>query len=180
MQADLSYIENNSLTIKGNFACSVYGYELILSELHHKGILESLDRISLGILCVAIVFEPRKNQHMKSMTKDCLKLNDLCEHVYSIIKNKEIYYQIMPISKKPYFHLSKAVKAWLAGMNFSKIRDLTDTDEGEIIRYFRMAVQLLREIGNSNCVSFDLSRKTSEAIKILNRDIVDAEKQLRS
>jgi superfamily II RNA helicase len=72
------------------------------------------------------------------------------------------------------------MEAWLRGTNFSKILEFTDTDEGEVVRYFRMSVQILREIRDSPISSYILKEKIKETIRVLNRDIVDAEKQLRA
>jgi superfamily II RNA helicase len=177
---DLRYIEDSSLTQKGLFARAIYGYELILSELYEAGVLEKLDEFGLGQLSVAAVFEPRKNQHSSGIPKGLRHLKGVCEETYELIKDKEKHYRIYPISKRPYFHLAQATQAWLSGTRFSKILRFTDTDEGEIIRYFRMAVQILREINSSSFTSPALKEKASGIIHILNRDIVDAERQLRS
>jgi superfamily II RNA helicase len=61
---------------------------------------------------------------------------------------------------------------------FDKILHYTDADEGEIIRYFRMAIQILREILDTPA-STNLKDKVHTAIKLINRDVIDAEKQLR-
>lgn len=177
---DSGYIQHSSLTQKGLFARSIYGYELILSEFNEAGILEELDINALGILCVAVVFEPRKNQRSSSLPKTARYLKEICETTYSSIKAKEIKYRIHPISKKPHFHLAQTTQAWLSGTDFSKLTRFSDTDEGEIIRFFRMAMQILREINSSTFTSDNLKQKTHQVIRILNRDIVDAEKQLRS
>jgi superfamily II RNA helicase len=55
----------------------------------------------------------------------------------------------------------------------------TDTDEGEVVRYFRMAIQILREIRESAVCSQVLKERITETIRVMNRDVVDAEKQLR-
>ncbi len=178
---DLNYIEDSSLTHKGLFARSIYGYELLLSELYETGILEKLDEFALGVLCVAIVFEPRKNQRILGrLPKNARYLREICEKTYESIKFREMKYRIYPQSKKLYFHLAQTTQAWLSGTRFSKILRFTDTDEGEIIRFFRMAVQILREINSSAFISPALKEKSSEVIRLLNRGIVDAEKQLRS
>ncbi|MFH1338421.1 MAG: DEAD/DEAH box helicase, partial [Candidatus Omnitrophota bacterium] len=170
---DLNYIEDSTLAHKGLFARSIYGYELILSELYEAGVLERLDEFALGILCAAVVFEPRKNQRIPGrLPKNTRYLREICEEIHESIKHRELKYRIYPQSKKPYFYLTQATQAWLSGTRFSKILRLTDTDEGEIIRFFRMTVQILREIRDSVFVSPHLKEKTSEVIRILNRDIV--------
>lgn len=177
---DARYIHNESLTQKGYFAKSAYGYELMLSELYDQNILEQLDEFGLGVIAVATVFEARKNQRIPSgVSKSTRKIKRACEEIYEDIKRKEHRYKIYPVSKMPYFHLSNSVEAWLRGTNFNKVLQLTDTDEGEIVRYFRMGIQILREINEAKVSSHILRDKIKETIKVMNRDVVDAEKQLR-
>ncbi len=176
---EMVYIEEGSLTPKGQFAKSAYGYELVLAELNEKGVFEQLDEFGLGIIATAAVFEPRKNQRMGHISKTGRKIRMACEEVYAEIKNKESKYKIYPQSKMAYFHLSGAMEYWLRGTDFSKILQFTDTDEGEVVRYFRMSVQILREIRDNPVSSHILKERIKETIRVINRDIVDAEKQLR-
>ncbi|MFH0912749.1 MAG: DEAD/DEAH box helicase [Candidatus Omnitrophota bacterium] len=176
---DLGYIKNGSLTQKGQFAKTVYGYELILSELYEQNILEQLDEFGLGILAVAAVFEPRKNQSMPHLSKAARKVRRVCEEIHEKIKAKELKYRIYPFSKQPYFNLSSGIEGWLRGTNFDKTLQFTDTDEGEVVRYFRMAIQILREISDAPVASYVLKEKIKETVRVINRDIIDAEKQLR-
>lgn len=176
---DLNYIENRELTEKGQFAKTVYGYELVLSELYSQGVLEQLDEFGLGVLTVACVFEPRKNQRMPNLSKANRGIKNVCEEIFEEIKARETKYKIFHFSKQPYFHLSNAIEAWLRGTSFDKTIQFTDADEGEIIRYFRMSVQILREINEAKVASYLLKQKIHETISVINRDIVDAEKQLR-
>ncbi|MFA5410580.1 MAG: DEAD/DEAH box helicase [Candidatus Omnitrophota bacterium] len=176
---ELGYIDRGALTQKGQFAKAVYGYELILSELYAQNILEQLDEFGLGILAAAVVFEPRKNQRMSILSKATRRIKAPCEEIYDSIRQKERRYRIYPFSKPLYFHLSSCMEGWLRGTNFSKILQLTDTDEGEVVRYFRMAIQILREINDAKVSSHILREKIRETIRVLKRDIVDAEKQLR-
>ncbi len=176
---EMNFIEKNSLTQKGQFAKSVHGYELFLSELYAEGILEQLDEFGLGIIACATVFEPRKNQHLLSVSKNARRIKRTCEEIYDTIKRKEQRYHIYNSSKMPYFHLSNAVEGWLRGTNFAKTVQLTDTDEGEVVRYFRMGIQVLREINDAKVSSQILREKIKETIRVMKRDVVDAEKQLR-
>jgi len=177
---ELGYIYDGALTEKGKFAKTVYGYELILAELYEQNILEQLDEFGLGVICAAAVFEPRKNQRMPlGISKNSRSIKRICEETYDRIKEKERRYKIYPFSKLPYFHLCSCMEAWLRGTNFDKTIQLTDCDEGEVIRYFRMSVQILREVSQAPISSYILKDKIKETIRVINRDIVDAEKQLR-
>jgi superfamily II RNA helicase len=165
--------------MKGEFAKSVYGYELILAELYDQGIFEQLDEFGLGVIAVSAVFEPRKNQHLLNISKNARRIRMFCEEMHEKIKSREMKHRIYPVSKVPYFHLALAMEYWMRGTEFSKILPFTDTDEGEVVRYFRMAIQILKEIKDNPISSFVLTERISESIRVINRDIVDAEKQLR-
>lgn len=176
---ECGYIRNHALTAKGQFAKSVYGYELILSELYAQNILEQLDEFELGIIACAVVFEPRKNQYLPTLSKTNRRIKTTCEEIFAELKKDEERLRVYPFSKSAYFHLSASMEAWLRGTEFSKILRFTDTDEGEVVRYFRMAVQILREINEAPVASHILKEKIRETIRVINRDVVDAEKQLR-
>ncbi|MCX5704995.1 MAG: DEAD/DEAH box helicase [Candidatus Omnitrophica bacterium] len=177
---EMNYICNGELTKKGQFAKSVYGYELILAELYEANVLEQLDEFGLGIIASAVVFEPRKNQKMPlGLSKNTKSIKRACEEVFDTIKHKEERYRIYPFSKIPYFHLSVAMEAWLRGTAFDKMLRFSDTDEGEMVRYFRMSIQILREINKAKVASPILKDKIKETVRVINRDIIDAEKQLR-
>jgi len=177
---EMGYIYDGALTQKGQFAKTVYGYELILSELYEQNILEQLDEFGLGVIAAAVVFEPRKNQRIISgLSKNSRVLKRTCEEIYEEIRHKEQRYRIYPFSKAPSFHLATSMEGWLRATNFDKILQFTDTDEGEVVRYFRMSVQVLREINDAKVSSYILKEKIKETIRVINRDIIDAEKQLR-
>jgi superfamily II RNA helicase len=177
---DHMFIQNKVLTNKGKFAKVLYGYELLLSELYDHGLLEKFDATELGVVTLSMVFAPRKNQRPTAdLSKASRRLKKICEDIHGQIKHKEQKYKIYPVTKAPYFHLSASLEAWMKKESFDKILRLTDTDEGEVVRYFRMSVAVLREIHEASASSSLLKEKTKEAIRAINRDIVDAEKQLR-
>jgi superfamily II RNA helicase len=176
---ELNYIHNYKLTPKGLFAKTVYGYELLLAELYEQKILEQLDEFGLGSISCAVVFEPRKNQQLPKISKASCKIKIACDEIYAGLKDQERRYRIYPLSKPPAFHLSNAIEAWLRGTDFHKTMQLTDVDEGEVVRYFRMGVQVLREVHKSAVSSLNLKQKVNETIRVINREIIDAERQLR-
>ncbi|MCK9572122.1 MAG: DEAD/DEAH box helicase, partial [Candidatus Omnitrophica bacterium] len=162
---ELGYIYEGQLTEKGKFAKTVYGNELILAELYEQNVLEQLDEFGLGVIAAAVVFDPRKNQRMPSgISKSSRHIKRVCEETYDRIKDKERRYKIYPFSKLPYFHLCSAMEAWLRGTNFDRTRQLADCDEGEMIRYFRMSVQILREVSQAPISSYVLKDKIKETI----------------
>ncbi|PIY82880.1 MAG: hypothetical protein COX96_08700 [Candidatus Omnitrophica bacterium CG_4_10_14_0_2_um_filter_44_9] len=174
------FIENEGLSIKGKFAKTIYGYELLLGELYGLRALEQLDPCGLAALVAALVFQPRKNQRNPfELPRTLRHLKQLCEKTILEINAKEQKNRIYPVSKKAYWHLATAADAWIKGADFYEILKLTDIDEGEIIRCLRMAQQVLKEIALSPHAGVTLKEKIFKTIRSLNRGAVNAEKQLK-
>ena len=76
--------------------------------------------------------------------------------------------------------LSTAVYEWSSGCTFEELEDYTDSPPGDLVRYFRLASDLLRQM--KRVVSKDdiLFDKIGLCISKINRDVVDAERQLRA
>lgn len=176
---DLGHIRKNKITEKGNFASRLYGYELILAELFSKKILDKLSVTELGILAVAVSYEPRKGITKPRLSPYIKNLEKITNDVLLPITKKENGYHVSPLSKGCAYHLSPAIEAWMNQSSFDAILKFTDVDEGEVVRYFRMGLQVLREIMDTP-VCDETKQKLQKAIYLINRDVVDAEKQLRS
>ena len=176
---DLGYLGEKSLTPKGEFASWMYGYELLLSEMLEEGYLEMLDATRLSVLLAALVFEPRKNQEARELGPQFAGIEKKALHYLRKIHTAETAHKVYPPTRLPYFHLAHAMQAWVAGAEFHELARWTDVDEGEIIRYFRMVVQLLRQLKQAPQVTPRLREIAGQAVKAINRDLVDAEKQLR-
>ncbi|MDD5019115.1 MAG: DEAD/DEAH box helicase [Candidatus Omnitrophica bacterium] len=177
---ELDFIRDGVLTEKGHFAKAIYGYELIISELYEKRILPSLDVYTLGSLAAAAVFEPRRNQKPPLRLPLCCRpIKQKSDTLYETLRAREQRHRIYPVSKRLWWYLSAAMEAWMKGEDFKKISGLTDTDEGEIVRYFRMTLQVFKEMLDIKGLTDDMKNKVTQAIRLINRDEVDAEKQLR-
>jgi len=175
----LGYIKNNQLTSKGDFAASIYGYELIITELFSAGLLEKLTTIELCIVLAALVFEPRKGQHHIKLSHEILKIHKLTVPISDSALKSERKFRINPPSKKPYFNLAEAIMLWINQATLAKVKEHTNADEGEIVRYFRMVIQLLRQLRAIDLINEQFRQKINQALAFINRDEVDAEKQLR-
>ncbi|MCR4337880.1 MAG: DEAD/DEAH box helicase [Candidatus Omnitrophica bacterium] len=176
---ELGHIRQGALTPKGVFASKVYGYELILSELYDQGILEKLSEKELGILSVAIVYEPRKGTQKPQLSQTADELESLTRKVKRFLHKAERRGGLQVLSKRCYFHLASAMEAWMRGEGFDEILQCADVDEGEIVRFFRMSIQILREIADTP-ISDELKGRIFQAIAKINHGVIDSEKQLRS
>ncbi len=175
----LNYIHKQTLTEKGDFASHIYGYELTISELYFEGILQRLSITNLIAILCSVVFEPRKGQtkpklphNLKRIIKDS---NKIIRRVIRMEKKAGIF----PQTKKIFPHLSLSIIQWYEEKSFAEIQNYTDTDPGEIIRYFRMTIQVMRDILSISSIPNSLREKLHIAIQRINRDEVNAEHQLR-
>ncbi len=177
---EMNYIEGESITAKGEFALYMYGYELVLSELWESNWLNQLSATELCILLAALVFEPRKNDVPPRIPDHFLHIAKESHNVLRRIHHMEEKHHIFPPTKEPHFHISRALEAWIGGCTFDELSKFTDLDEGAIIRYFRMVIQLLRQLRTDPGIAPELRKNIQQILPLINRDIVDAEKLLRA
>jgi len=174
-----SYIRDGDLSEKAFVASQVYGYELPITELLEAGLFNNLSVKHIAALLSAIVFEPRKGQHKPKLAKDLNRISQKATKEIRRIIQVEKRLGIYPRTKRPHFHLAPAVMAWVEGKSFDKLNKYTDIDPGEIVRNFRMIIQLLRQLHMIEQVPKQLRDKFASALDKINRDEVDAERQLR-
>ncbi|MBU4312861.1 MAG: hypothetical protein KJ706_09115, partial [Candidatus Omnitrophica bacterium] len=125
------------------------------------------------------IFEPRKGTAMPELSKNARSLRNITDDMVAKIQRIEKKLKIKPFSKTYYYHLSPCIEAWMRNEEFDRLLRYTDVDEGEIIRNFRMAIQILREILDTPATK-EFKDKVQKSIHLINRGIIDAEKQLRT
>jgi len=176
---NLGYIQGAEVTQKAQLAAKVYSFELAIGELFEAGFLDDLQEEDLFVFVTALVYEPRKGEKKPKLTKKIKALRRRIDKFIKDIHNQERRFHIYPLSKKFFFYLSEICQMWFSGASFSKISQHCTIDEGEIVRYFRMAIQVLKEISTSSTINDSLKKKISNCLKKVNRDVVNAENQLR-
>jgi superfamily II RNA helicase len=176
---NLKYIVGSGISPKAELAAQVYSFELAVGELFENGYLDTLDEESLFIVITALVYEPRKNDQRPPNDKSTKRLKKYLLNFMQTIHNREQQYQIFPLSKTFYFHLSAIAKAWYGGAEFASLTKICNIDEGEIVRYFRMSIQVLKEMRVSSIIDEKLKIKISNCLERINRDEINAERQLR-
>ena len=177
--AAMGYLTRTSLTPKGEFGSWVYGYELLVTELYAQQRLAALDPVALAVLMSAMVYEPRPATPPPKAHQLSKRLAELCREPLVRIHKEETRFRISPKTKSPAFHLSYAMEAWMGHSPFERITNLCDVDDGEIVRYFRMTVQLLRQLSETPAGDAALRARAETAFRRINRDVIDAEAQLR-
>ena len=167
------------LSPKGEFAANIYGYELFLSELYERKMLAELSLVDLGTLLLATVYEPRRGGPPARLSSHVADLADRANEILEKIHREEKAQRIFPLSKPPAFHLWAALERWIAGTPFLKVVETANVDEGELIRYLRMTVQMCRTLSLMPAAAKNLKEKSLRLLERINRDEVDAEAELR-
>jgi superfamily II RNA helicase len=176
----LGYIEKpQTLTTKGKIARNLYGYEMQITEMLFAGTLENLPIDALAVVFVALIYEERRRgepSHVPSRLHGNVRKNvsDLCRDLL----RAEAEYQIEPPLKLPDWGLTAATVQWMQGGEFAELEKTTDVPLGDLCRTFRMALQLMRQVRRVIDPKWDLSARLEEAASMMNRDVVDAKRQL--
>jgi superfamily II RNA helicase len=182
----LGYTKDRELTPKGHFARLIYGYEIHVTELIAAGVLSRLSEVQLNVVFAAITFEARKGDWFRPLAKDQLrpykfKSLDLIDKVRAL----EREFGVTSPTKELDFRMASVVWAWSHGTPFEELEAHSSLSDGDAVRYLRLAIQLMRQtvraLHEYPHFANDpfLGERLKAATARMNRDVVDAEKQLR-
>lgn len=177
---ELGYIEDQSVLPRGSTAASIYGYELQLTQLLFGGLFEQLTEDEINCLMVAIITEPRRDGYFKP-----LKDERVLETLYAVgseisfIQRLEAKHNVTEITSLLELRLCTAMLAWSRGCAFDQLEKYADLDAGDFVRTFRLVIDQLRQIRRAMHGHTVLVEKLNRCIGKINRDVVDAERQLR-
>ncbi|MDE0635260.1 MAG: DEAD/DEAH box helicase [Candidatus Poribacteria bacterium] len=176
----LGYIEPQALLPRGKTASHIYGYELQLTQLLFKGFFERLTEDEINCLVVSIVSEPRKDGYYKKI-KDKRFLSILGAAWDEILNIQRLESQLNVSGITPALEprLCSAMLAWSRGCEFDELTDYATLDPGDFIRSFRVVIDQLRQIRRAMTGHTALTDKLNLCIGKINRDVIDAERQLR-
>jgi superfamily II RNA helicase len=82
------------------------------------------------------------------------------------------------LPKSPDWGLTPLVVDWMNGATFDELIEQFEAGPGDICRALRMAVQLMRQVRRAIDADWDIHHVLGEAILALDRDEVDARRQL--
>ena len=177
---ELDYVMRNGLRRRGRIAARINGYEMMITELYAAGALDELEPEGLAVLMVALVYEPRRRSRPQRMPKK--QLAPIANPAYAAIRRihaAEKRHKLEDMTKSPEFGLSRATWRWATGCEFDELERYCDVGPGDLCRNFRLAVQLMRQTIKAVEGDDRLIEGLRGAIRGLNRDVVDAERQLR-
>ncbi len=176
----LGYIKEKSLTPKGRMAKNIQGYELQVAELYQRNILAQLNEEELAWVFNAIVYESKKaDWHRKFDVGRTKWVRKMCYRAVDEILIAEASLDLEDRTKELDFRLSSAVNAWAKGSDWRQLEAHTSASDGDLVRYLRLTIQLMRNTAYALDKDDPLRDKLLAAVRKVNRDVVDAERQLR-
>ncbi|MGH7161931.1 MAG: DEAD/DEAH box helicase, partial [Planctomycetota bacterium] len=170
------YIDDDGVTPRGELARKVNGYEIQVSELYHAGAFARSSVLELTALFTALVYEPRKGDDT-----DVRRLPALEKEATRLVRawrEEEERHELAELTKTPDFALNEVALAWAKGASFEELQRLTSASEGDLVRTFRMALQLMRQLRRVLKGDDPLRAALHDAAARMDRDEVDARRQL--
>ncbi len=157
----------DSLTEKGLFATKIYSNELLITELFCTDIYKNLTEAELNILVAAIIYEPRGKDYftLKGIDRTYDKImRTISSHNY-VMKN---------INKLHVKRMIRVIGDFSNSCDFKELIDLSNLDEGDLIRLIRRIIDMLRQIRHAT-TDYELIDKLHLCHEKLYRDVVKFE-----
>ncbi|MCA9321626.1 MAG: hypothetical protein KDB53_12875, partial [Planctomycetes bacterium] len=178
------YLDRSGLTGKGRFCAKLAGFEVHLTELFWEGCFEDLDTTQTALLCAAIIYETRSRG---GQNRPVIEDNSIPGRIMNRARKRvrefrrsEDEVDRPSLLKELDFGLSFPLRSWMLGGSFEEVRRAADMQDGDLVRSFRLTVQVLRQLSWALPQDHHLTDACRTAIQLINRDEVDAEKQLRT
>ncbi|HZE97649.1 MAG TPA: DEAD/DEAH box helicase [Planctomycetota bacterium] len=176
----MGYIRDGKLTAKGQFARQIQGYELQITELLFRGFLKQLAEEELAVLFHAVVYEAKKADWARKYDHGRFKwLKKAAYAIVDDIGRAEERAELEDRTKSLEFKLAGVMNAWAKGCTWAELESHTSASDGDMVRFFRLALQLLKNTMYALPKEDPLRDKLRGAAHRINRDVVDAERQLR-
>ena len=175
---DLGYLDGERVTPRGKIARLLSGHEIQVTELLFSGALENLPPKAVVMIFVALIHEERGRFRRHVPAKVFGGLRRVVTGTVERAAGLERRAGIEPGMKLPDWGLSEAVLAWYGGAPVDELEDHMDATLGDFCRVLRMAIQLMRNTRRSIDRDWDLATVLDEAVLAVNRDEIDARRQL--
>jgi len=178
--AELGYLDSDDrLTARGELARQLAGYEILLTELMFQGLLEDLPPRALAMVLVAQIHEERGRGAPTVVPQRMFgPLRRRIGRLQAQLLGREARWGVSPPLKPLDWGLTPTVLAWFEGAELGELAWRSGVGAGDLCRAFRMALQLIRQIHRALDPSWDLHYRLGRAAEGLDRDEIDARRQL--
>ncbi|KAL4715896.1 hypothetical protein ACJJTC_013196 [Scirpophaga incertulas] len=176
---ELNYIdEQDNVILKGRVACGMGTNELIISELVFRNVFTDKSPAEIAALLSCFVFQARTQIEPQLVGKlaEGVKAIEQIDDEITKIESKYMVNQFEGQAERLNFGLVRVVYEWALEKPFAEIMDLTDVQEGIIVRCIQQLHELLVDVKDAAVAVGDpkLQAKMAEASTAIKRDIVFA------
>jgi superfamily II RNA helicase len=164
----MGYIsKEGEITDKGLFASRIYYHELLISELFATGFYNHFSELELLQIIAAIVYEPKANDHFsfKGIHKT---YNELTQ---KLSDNTYVFDHLNKLSLK---RMMAIVETWAMGGSFNLVLELTNYQEGDVVRLFRRIIDMIQQIMHASS-NDELRDRLGECRRIIDHGLVSVE-----
>jgi superfamily II RNA helicase len=177
----LAYLDGDRLTTRGRVAKLINGWELETTELLFSGAIENQAPRALACVFLALVWEERRRfVDARGGGRLLGPLRDDVERAIRRLVHAASEEGLEESIRTPDWGLTEALDDWYRGATLAEIEARVDATPGDIVRAFRMAVQLMRQVRHAIDPDWDLWEQLGAAMEAIDRDEVDARRQLES
>lgn len=176
---ELGYLDGDRLTPRGRLARRINGFEIQITELFFRGLLEDLPPDQLAVIFVGLLHEERRPGEPRRVPSRYLgNLRRDVDRLMTELVVRSFRHDLDVPLKRPQWGLTPQALAWYEGQDLEAVAELSDQSPGDLCRTFRMAIQLMRQARRAIDPGWAVGERLAEAIGRFNRDEVDAKRQL--
>lgn len=174
----LQYIDSGgAVQLKGRVACQISSHELLLTELLFENILSPLAPEESAALLSCLVFtqntqvEPHISHTLQEGIDQVLAV---AQRIGELQRDCGIAQTAEEFVGQLKFGLTEVVYCWARGLPFAEIAQLTDVQEGTVVRSIQRLDEVLKEVRQAARIVGDsvLGSKMEKASLAIRRDIV--------
>ena len=176
---DLGYLRGDEVRPRGRMAQAINGYELQVTELLFRGLLEDRTPEELCVVFVGLIHEERRTfEPIRIPRRLHGELRNEIDQVVRDLVQRALHFDLPTPPKRPEWGLTQAVMDWVHGRPLEELEGAGPATPGDMCRGFRMAIQLMRQVRRAIDRDWELYATLGEAMACLNRDEIDAQHQL--
>ncbi|CAL8299284.1 unnamed protein product [Lota lota] len=174
----LQYVDaGGAVQLKGRVACQISCHELLLTELLFENALSSLEPEESAALLACLVFTQNTQvvPHItKTLQEGIKQVVAVAQRIGDLQRDCGIGQSAEDFVGQLKFGLTEVVYCWARGMPFAEIAQLTDVQEGTVVRCIQRLDEVLKEVRQAARIIGDsvLGSKMERASLAIRRDIV--------
>ncbi|KPP75355.1 helicase SKI2W-like [Scleropages formosus] len=174
----LNYVDcKGAVQLKGRVACQISSHELLLTELLFENTLSPLAPEESAALLSCLVFTQNTQTvpHITSTLQEAIdRVLSVAQRIGELQRDCGLAQSAEDFVAQFKFGLTEVVYCWARGMPFSEIAQLTDVQEGTVVRCIQRLDEVLREVRQAARIVGDsvLGSKMEKASLAIRRDIV--------